>query len=485
MFVDEARICAHISHPHVVHVEEFGVLDGVHYLVMEYIDGCSASELLQVFRRDRRMLDPELAARLIMQVAGGLHAAHETRGPDGEPLEIIHRDISPSNLLVSVDGNAKLIDFGIAKARHRVSETQAGLTLKGKWRYVAPEQARHATVDRRCDIFSLGIVFWELLAGRQLFPDDSHAGLLNRLHQTDALAPSAVNPGVPAVVDRIVLAMLGHDPADRPQTAAEVQRRIASAIPGAANREPAELGALAIEVRDRCAQRRARRTSAESSGSDSDRNFSPIRSSGPRTSTGDRVDAEARSRSGVSDAPPPAPRWWRQRSVQIAAGLIGAGLLLGVWLGRRGSEADARASAAPLPPRGRTLELVVPQPVARVESPPLVPSVPPAPIASTDPPAPPTPAAPPPPTATAAPPPASAPRREVAHVASRPRPPRPAASEAESARPAPPPHAPAVAGARAPFTAMPFDDTANTSGAPAALEVVKDKKAPIVPQFDN
>ncbi|HEX7841647.1 MAG TPA: serine/threonine-protein kinase, partial [Kofleriaceae bacterium] len=306
MFVDEARICSQISHPNVVHVEEFGVLDGIHYLVMEYLDGCSVSELLQVFRREHRMLDPELAARLIMQVAGGLHAAHETCGSDGQPLDLIHRDISPSNVLISVDGNAKLIDFGIAKARNRVSETQAGITLKGKYRYVAPEQALHAAVDRRCDIFSLGIVFWELLVGRQLFPEDSHIGLLNRLYQTDVPAPSTENPAVPAVFDPIVLAMLQHDPAGRPETAAAVQRRIASAIPGAANRDAAELGASAIEVRDRCTERRSRRANTESFSSDSYRSFSPSPSPSPRPrprmSSEYRVDIDATPGSGVQDA---------------------------------------------------------------------------------------------------------------------------------------------------------------------------------------
>ncbi|MBC7974990.1 MAG: serine/threonine protein kinase, partial [Myxococcales bacterium] len=251
MFVDEARICSQISHPNVVHVEEFGVVDDVHYLVMDYIDGCSISDLLFVHHRDRRKLDPELAARIIMEVAAGLHAAHESRDGDGEPLDVVHRDISPSNILLSTDGNAKLIDFGIAKARNRLTDTQAGITLKGKYNYVAPEQATRAQIDRRCDIFSLGIVFWELLVNKPLFPEDTHVSLANRLARTDVLPPSARNPAVPAVFDSLVLAMLQHDPADRPQTAADVQRRIAQAIPGAANRDPTELGALAVDVRDK------------------------------------------------------------------------------------------------------------------------------------------------------------------------------------------------------------------------------------------
>lgn len=521
MFVDEARICSQISHPNVVHVEEFGVLDDVHYLVMEYLDGCSISELLQVFRLEHRTLDPELAARVILQVAGGLHVAHETCGPDGQPLELIHRDISPSNVLISVDGNAKLIDFGIAKARNRLSETQAGITLKGKYRYVAPEQAQHAVVDRRCDIFSLGIVFWELLVGRPLFPEDSHIGLLERLYQTDVPAPSAENPAVPEVFDSIVLAMLQHDPADRPQTAAEVQRRIASAIPGAANREASELGALAVEVRDRCAERRARRPSSQSSGSDSNRSFSPSRSpsSRPRTSTGFQVQVDPTDGSGVLVTPAPVPesapvpeppRWWTRRALQIGAGVIGAGVILIVLLGRQGRGADANASAAPRP--ARELELIVPRdPVPlhpTMPSPPTV--VLSAPVAAAPPVAapPPTPApapAPPPssvasapprepPSAPAAPvggpaalPPAPAPRHEVARVIAKPKPkpPRPVASEPVGPSPVPAPHAPKGAGARTPFTSEPFDDTANTSGAPAAPEAAKGKKTPIVPGFDN
>jgi len=108
-----------------------------------------------------------------MQVASGLHAVHETRDYDGQPLDVIHRDISPSNVLLSSDSNAKLIDFGIAKARNRLSETEAGITLKGKCKYVAPEQATGTAVDRRCDILSLGVVFWEMLVGQPLFPEDT------------------------------------------------------------------------------------------------------------------------------------------------------------------------------------------------------------------------------------------------------------------------------------------------------------------------
>lgn len=296
MFVDEARICSQISHPNVVHVEEFGEIDGVHYLVMEYLDGCSLNELLAMHYRKERRLDPELAARVVLQVASGLHAAHEARDADDQPLNVIHRDISPSNILLSCDGNAKLIDFGIAKAHNRLSQTAAGISLKGKYSYVAPEQAIRTVLDRRCDIFSLGVVFWELLVGRPLFPEDTYLALFHRMARTDVAPPSAWNPAVPAVLDSIVMAMLQHDPAGRPQTAAELQRRITSAVPGAANRDPSELGALAREVRD---QRAAR----ETPGVDNHACFSPSPRSMRAGSSEYRVeiDVDAAQAADVSD----------------------------------------------------------------------------------------------------------------------------------------------------------------------------------------
>lgn len=255
MFVDEARICARISHPNVIHVEDFGVVDGVHYLVMEYLDGCSVAELLEQLGHEHRRLAPHLAARIVMQIAAGLHAAHETRGQDGTPLEVIHRDVSPSNILLSLDGNAKLIDFGVAKARNRLFETQ-DITLKGKYNYMAPEQAVRSSVDRRCDIFSLGVVFWELLVGRPLFPDDSILALSDRLYRTEVRAPSVANRAAPPVFDLLVLDMLRHDPARRLQTAAEVQHRIAVVAPGAASDAASELRALVRDVRARRAAQR-------------------------------------------------------------------------------------------------------------------------------------------------------------------------------------------------------------------------------------
>jgi serine/threonine-protein kinase len=490
MFVDEARICSRISHPNVVHVEEFGVIDDIHYLVMEYLDGCSLNELLVMLQRERRRLDPELAARVILQIAGGLHAAHETRDDDGEPLDVVHRDISPSNILLSRDGNAKLIDFGIAKARNRLSETEAGITLKGKYRYVAPEQATRSAVDRRCDLFALGVVFWELLAGQPLFPEDTHVALFNRLSSTDVAAPSALNPAVPVVLDAIVLAMLAHDPADRPQTAAELQRRIACAVPGAANRDPSELGALAIEVRDK---RAARNAGGEPAGRESHVSFSPTPRSNRPTSGGYRVEPEPASAPGASGPPTAASSQSPRRSsrrVQLGvAALLGIGITVGMLVDHHGgrSEPSARAAPAPRPIEAASSATPASPPPAAggtATAPGGAPTVP-AEVASA-PDAPPR--APPAELSSAVAPPARGPaaiaasptRRDGGRAAPRPRPVRRASGEAEPA----PAAAPAPTAARPPFSTAPFDDAANERAAPTDTGSVTVKK-PIVPEFDN
>jgi eukaryotic-like serine/threonine-protein kinase len=496
MFVDEARICSQISHPNVVHVEEFGVIDDVHYLVMEYLDGCSLGELLVMHHRERRTIDPELSARIIMQVASGLHAAHEARDPEGQPLEVVHRDISPSNVLLSRDGNAKLIDFGIAKARNRLAETAAGIALKGKFNYVAPEQATGTAADRRCDLFSLGVVFWELLVGKPLFPEDTHVALFNRLARTDVTPPSALNPAVPAALDSIVLKMLQHDPANRPQTAAELERAIAHAIPGAANRDPSELGALAIEARDKRVARRLR----EPTSHDSHASFVTSPSPRPSRTAEYRGDRELTFTDDVATptptptptpAPIASPPRTRRRVQLLGAGLLGLGVTLGIVVSR------------PAAPRSGGPTTVVPSPLV-VASPPGVVASPPPPIVASPPP--PIVASPPPPVVVSSPAPAAlapatiaaapaaparsparpAPpmRRDAGHVVARPRPGRHGPGDGE-ARPGSDTPSPAASRGRPGFSTAPFDAAGNERGAPIEPGAASGKKPPITPDFDN
>ena len=225
MFMDEARIAASISHSNVAQVFDVGTDDDAHWLAMEYLHGDPVRELIRYHMEAGRLLDAALAARIIADAAEGLHAAHELRGSNGELLGLVHRDVSPHNLFLTYDGVAKVVDFGIAKVAHRLSETRAG-TLKGKIAYMAPEQALGHPVDRRSDVFSLGIVLWELLAAKRLFREESDIGTLEKVQRCEVPQPSLVAAGIPREIDAIVMRALQKDPRDRFQTAREFSRAL-------------------------------------------------------------------------------------------------------------------------------------------------------------------------------------------------------------------------------------------------------------------
>src|SRR6185295_16849576 len=167
MFLDEARIAARISHPNVCQVFELGEIEGSYYIAMEYLEGVP----LSCFRRrdyDHDPPDPRLIAGIAVQACEALHHAHQLKNPDGSVMEVVHRDVSPQNLFVTVDGVVKVLDFGIAKIQDATIKTTTG-AIKGTHAYMAPEQLRGQRVDRRTDVFALGIVMWETLIGRHLF----------------------------------------------------------------------------------------------------------------------------------------------------------------------------------------------------------------------------------------------------------------------------------------------------------------------------
>jgi len=172
LFIDEARLAARLNHPNICQVFDFGVEEGLYYLVMEYVEGLRVIDLLRARSRRPAAMPPHLAARVIADAARGLHHAHELRSPEGTLLNVVHRDVSPDNIIVSYDGNIKLLDFGIARWAERASVTRHK-TVRGKASYMSPEQVRGESVDRRADIFALGIVLFELLTGRRLFQGES------------------------------------------------------------------------------------------------------------------------------------------------------------------------------------------------------------------------------------------------------------------------------------------------------------------------
>ena len=219
MFMDEARLAARIHHPNVVSTLDVGEGDAL-YLVMEYVEGDRLSGLIKAASKKGQRVPVPIAARLMIDLLSGLHAAHELRDPQGAPLLIVHRDVSPQNVLVGVDGVARITDFGIAKAEARATVTREG-QVKGKMSYMAPEQVSSSNVTRRADIYAAGVVFWETLTGRRLFRADSDAETLNLVLHGVVPGPSAIVPDIPSEVDAIVRRALERDPEKRFATAEE------------------------------------------------------------------------------------------------------------------------------------------------------------------------------------------------------------------------------------------------------------------------
>jgi eukaryotic-like serine/threonine-protein kinase len=225
MFMDEARLMAALNHPNVVQVYDFGSAAGGHFFAMEYVHGEDLGQIMKAATLAGRALPLELAIGVIAEAAAGLHYAHDKRGPDGTPLQIVHRDISPSNVLVSYEGGVKLTDFGIAKWTKRQTETRYG-AIKGKVAYMSPEQCRAGTCDRRSDVFGLGILLYELTTGTRLYQGASDFAVLEQIVNSDAPRPSSRRPGYPAAVEQIVMRALARDPEHRQQTARELQLQL-------------------------------------------------------------------------------------------------------------------------------------------------------------------------------------------------------------------------------------------------------------------
>jgi serine/threonine protein kinase len=247
MFVDEALLQAQMHHPNIVHVEELGQADGSHFLVMEYVHGCSLAQLLDgLARRDRR-LAPEIAVHIAIQTLAGLHAAHELKDGDGTPLAVVHRDVSPQNVLLAYEGHVKLIDFGVAKARNRSQQT-TGASLKGKLRYMPPEQAFGGEIDRRADVYALGIVLWEMLAFRKLFFAKDDLLLLDLVRSPKVKPPSTYTKGIPAALDAVVMKALAPKVENRYATAQDFRRALAEAMPKAMLVDAANVADLLVAI---------------------------------------------------------------------------------------------------------------------------------------------------------------------------------------------------------------------------------------------
>ena len=215
MFLDEAAILARLAHPGIANVYDFGEEGGTLYMVMEYVAGIPFRELVDL------KPPPTVAARAMAEACRGLHAAHEARDIAGHLMGLVHRDISPDNLLLGFDGHVKVIDFGIALVKNRQAPVTEFGTVKGKPPYMSPEQVKNESMDRRSDVFSLGVVAWELLTGQSLFEGDSIYAIAIAVEQQQIIPPSKVlGVALPAGLDAAIMSALERDPERRTPTAA-------------------------------------------------------------------------------------------------------------------------------------------------------------------------------------------------------------------------------------------------------------------------
>jgi TonB family protein len=223
MFVDEAKLAAQLNHNNIIHIYDLGRIQSSYYIAMEFVDGYDLKTILKRAQDRDQPLSIELALFIASKVAAALDYAHRKRDFENRDIGLVHRDVSPQNVLISHEGDIKLCDFGIAKAASKASHTQAG-ALKGKLQYMSPEQAWGRNIDRRSDIFALAIVLFEMLTGRKLFTGENEMSVLEQVREARVIAPSQVNDEVTPEIDSIVLKALQRDPANRYQTAAEMAR---------------------------------------------------------------------------------------------------------------------------------------------------------------------------------------------------------------------------------------------------------------------
>ncbi|MEX1364412.1 MAG: serine/threonine-protein kinase, partial [Nannocystaceae bacterium] len=221
MFKDEAKIAVQLNHGNIAQIYNLGNEHDSFYIALEYVAG---RDLRTIFQRSQQQGQPMPVAQacyIIMKICEGLDYAHNKKDKYNRPLSIVHRDVSPPNILVSYEGEVKLIDFGVAKAAGRASRTQAGI-LKGKFGYMSPEQVRGMPLDRRSDVFSVGVVLFEILCGQRLFQAETDFATLEKVRAVDVPRPASINPNIPKALENIMFKALTREPEQRYQSAIEL-----------------------------------------------------------------------------------------------------------------------------------------------------------------------------------------------------------------------------------------------------------------------
>ena len=333
MFLDEARVAVHVTHPNVVTTLDVVGMENELFLVMEYVPGESLSRLIRLTREKKKLIPPRIVAAILAGSLRGLHAAHEARDAAGRPLQIVHRDISPQNVLIGTDGVSRVLDFGVAKAVGRHQQTREG-QLKGKIAYMAPEQL-NGHVTPRTDIYAAGVTLWEALTARRLFNADNEAAILGKILSGAVDPPSMHTPSVdPSTdlmmkrLDAIVLRALARDPADRFETALAMAEALEQ-LPLATN---VEVGKFTEKTAHEALKRRATVLAAiEKNGS---RMPLPLPLPAPESSSEPRTQIAVSHSSSSSSATPPAivpprrmPPRRRQSMLLLGAGVLALALL--------------------------------------------------------------------------------------------------------------------------------------------------------------
>ena len=233
MFVEEAKLSARLNHPNIVHIFELGAVEGEYFISMEYIRGHDLSETMRSIWKALGPPRPELVSYIGREACRGLAYAHGLTDENGRLLGMIHRDVSPSNVMLSYEGAVKMLDFGIAKALGDTADSSKSGTMKGKYAYMAPEQTEGDNIDHRSDIFAVGIVLHEVLTGRRLFKGQNDVQTIERVRRCEVPKPSVQNPAVPPELDHIVLKALQRDPARRWSNAADMADALDDIVHGA------------------------------------------------------------------------------------------------------------------------------------------------------------------------------------------------------------------------------------------------------------
>jgi serine/threonine-protein kinase len=364
MFLDEARLAARIRHPNVVQTLDVVALDGELFLVMDYVQGESLVRLVRTCAAKSQNIPLDVLSGIICGALHGLHSAHEAKSENGEPLGIVHRDVSPQNVLVGSDGVPRVLDFGVAKAAGRVQTTREG-QLKGKLAYMSPEQIRSEMVDRRTDVYAIGVVLWETLTLQRLFFGEGEGAIIQKVLEGAKKAPSELAPHVPKSVDDVVLRALEQDPDKRFQSAREMALALESAVPMASTTRISDwVEKLVGDVLAQRAQSVAeiesqsgvgRNGPASMPGESVDTQIDPLRSSGRLpdlggSSPGSQASSASLSTSAQRPAPPKRPPWVLIGAAVVVLGVAAALSQTNITINSKSSSAGSTtATATPTP----------------------------------------------------------------------------------------------------------------------------------------